>query len=115
MAISSIRFGKNSIFLKDSDIRHSIQIIIEHQLARNGLYNAETAWMLSVFEKLVDDHENAPPGLRDIELDEILTDDNKIQLFKNLLHDTTLAIQKSSKADNKIISIITKIELLLKS
>lgn len=114
MTTSGIRFSKNFTFLNDSDIRKLIKSLINQNLTKNDLHYADAAWMLSIFEKLIDDHENAPPGLRDIELDEILTDDNKIKLFKDLLHETAIMAQKSCDIDNQSLpAIIEKINLVL--
>jgi len=77
---SAIRYGDGVIFIKDSELREFLKAIAVDLSARPDI-----AWLIEVCNSWMDDHENLPPGLRDIELDDSLTDDAKKSSFRNYL------------------------------
>lgn len=78
MTTSAIRFNKQSIFVKDPELREFIKALAYHlpDFARDNAVTAD--WLVEVCAVWMDEHENMPPGLRDIELDEVLTTQERL-------------------------------------
>ncbi|MGI9278034.1 MAG: hypothetical protein ACR2PX_00130 [Endozoicomonas sp.] len=84
MATSAVRFSGNHVFIKDSDLENWLQAITVQfqELIESG---EDVEWLLVSCKKWCDIYENLPPGLKDIELDEVLRDEGRKLLFKRLL------------------------------
>jgi hypothetical protein len=84
MATSAVRFSGNNVFIKDSDLGDWLQAVTVKfkELIESG---EDVEWLLESCHEWCDTYENLPPGLKDIELDEILRDEGKKLLFERLL------------------------------
>lgn len=87
MATSAMRFSGNNVFIKDSDLGDWIQAITAQfqELITSG---EDVEWLLLSCNEWCDIYENLPPGLKDIELDEVLRIESRRLLFKSLLEST---------------------------
>lgn len=87
MATSAVRFSGNNVFVKDSDLGDWIQALTVQfqELIESG---EDIEWLLVSCNEWCDIYENLPPGLKDIELDEVLSDEGRKLLFKQLLEST---------------------------
>ncbi|MCG8581079.1 MAG: hypothetical protein MI866_14260 [Bacteroidales bacterium] len=87
MATSAVRFSGNDVFIADSDLGDWLQAVTVQfkQLIENG---EDVELLLEACHEWCDTYENLPPGLKDIELDEVLRDEGKKLLFKRLLEST---------------------------
>lgn len=86
MATSAIRFGDNSIFVRDSELREFIKAVACKLSAEAASKAKDIDWLIGVCACWVDDHENMPPGLRDIELDDALATAGRMSSFKDYLN-----------------------------
>jgi hypothetical protein len=87
MATSAVRFSGNDVFIKDSELGDWIQAItvqFEEMIERDE----DVEWLLVSCNEWCDIYENLPPGLKDIELDNVLSDEDRKLLFKQLLEST---------------------------
>jgi hypothetical protein len=73
MTTSAIRFHGESIYVADPELRALIKAVAYH-LADYARDNPGAAyWLVGACHGWMDEHEDSPPGLRDLELDEVLT------------------------------------------
>ena len=87
MATSAVRFSGNDVFVRDSDLGDWIQAVtVQFQELIESSEDVE--WLLISCNEWCDIYENLPPGLKDIELDEILRGEGRKLLFKSLLEST---------------------------
>ena len=84
MATSSIRYGKRNVFVNDSQLGDWIKAMTETFDDLNA-QNIDIEWLLLECDQWCEIYENFPPGLKDIELDEVLFDDNRKEIFIDLL------------------------------
>lgn len=85
MTSSALRFRDESIHVEDPALREFLKAVAHHlpQWARD---NAATAdWLVEACASWMDDHENSAPGLRDLELDDVLTGPERLAGFADYL------------------------------
>ena len=87
MSQSAIRYKGHSTYVKDEDLREFLKFLSFHLAdtlrdQQNGL-----SWIADAIMVWMDDHEGLPPGLRDIELDEILAHADKVDAFSYFLNE----------------------------
>lgn len=71
MTTSAVRLGDAVVFIRDSDLRELIKAVAFYLPDKAGM-GSGLEWLVQACASWIDDHENMPPGLRDIELDEWL-------------------------------------------
>jgi len=94
MATSSIRNENKNIFVNDSQLGDWIKAItdtFDNLIAQD----VDIKWLLLECDQWCEIYENFPPGLKDIELDNVLSDNDRKALFISLL-ETVI-----NKADSK--------------
>ena len=73
MTTSAIRFHAESLDVEDRALRELIKAVAYH-LSEYAHHDAATAdWLVNVCAGWMDAHEAFPPGLRDLELNDLLT------------------------------------------
>lgn len=84
MAASAVRFSGNEIYVQDTDLGDWIQALTVQfqEFIETG---EDIEWLLLACSNWCDIYENLPPGLKDIELDEMLRDERRKLLFVRLL------------------------------
>lgn len=97
MTTSAIRYGDGVIFIKDSELREFLKAITVNLSACS-----DVVWLIEVCNGWMDDHENLPPGLRDIELDDALTDAARKSSFRNYLSALMTAESDEEAYDLKV-------------
>lgn len=80
MTTSAIRLDSGVVFVKDADLREFIKGVAIGLSTRSDLF-----WLVDACDNWVSDHEDMPPGLRDIELDDLLVDTSKRLIFREFL------------------------------
>jgi hypothetical protein len=84
MSQSAIGYKDHVAYIKDEDLREFLKFLSFHLedglRDRNGLN-----WIADAIRGWMDDHEGLPPGLRDIELDEVITGPDRVDDFSHFL------------------------------
>lgn len=85
MTNSAIRHGANALYLDDAVLRELLKALAFHAPALiAGPAHRADAWLVAC-AGWIDEHENLPPGLRDIDLDQTLTSSEKTRSFARCL------------------------------
>lgn len=85
MTTSTVRFRGESIHVEDRALREFIKAVAHH-LPQWATDNAATAdWLVEACAGWMDDHENSPPWLRDLELGDVLTTPERLTGFADAL------------------------------
>lgn len=114
MAISAIRFNGHSVFVADAELREWIKAIAWSLPSFvSGEAGSDGEWLLLACDEWINDHENLPPGSRDIELDELLSTPERIADFRSYLlslpdseghgYDARIARSVLSKVVNELL------------
>ncbi|ROU07770.1 hypothetical protein [Lysobacter enzymogenes] len=86
MTTSAIRFNGHSVFVADAELREWIKALAWSLPSFvSGEAGSDGAWLLQACNEWINDHENLPPGLRDIELDEVLSTTERVDDFRGYL------------------------------
>lgn len=85
MPQSAIRYAGRSAYVKDEKLRGFLCLICLH-LQDVVTKPDDVEWITYALMDWVDDHESLPPGLRDIELDEVLTESSRVDCFVQVLN-----------------------------
>jgi hypothetical protein len=111
MATSSIRLGDNDVFVFDHDIGEWIKAMTD-QFDELIIEGKDIEWLLVECNRWCEVFENYPPGLKDIELDDVLSVDaeaRKKELIYALNKITTL---QSSEGYNLVAAKKISIKVL---
>lgn len=81
MSQSAIRYKGHAAYIKDEDLREFLKLLSFHLGDALRDQKNDSNWLAIAIMGWMDDHEDLPPGLRDIELDEVLADAEKIDVF----------------------------------
>jgi hypothetical protein len=82
MATSAIRFGTRSIYIRDSELGEVLKALTFSLPEAVRLQSPRLDWLVEALKEWCTDYEELPPGLKDVELDDCLTDDTRIDSFK---------------------------------
>lgn len=73
MTTSALRFRGEALHVEDGELRELLKAVAYH-LPDHAHDNPATAvWLVEACASWMDTHEDFPPGLRDLELDDVLT------------------------------------------
>jgi len=84
MATSAIRYAGGEIYIRDNELGDWIQAITT-QFQKYITNGQDIEWLLVACNDWCDVYENLPPGLKDIELDEVLDGEKRKEIFFDLL------------------------------
>jgi hypothetical protein len=81
MSQSAIRYRDGAAYIKDEDLREFLKLLSFH--LGDALHDQKDSfnWIAVAVTGWMNDHEELPPGLRDIELDEVLNEPNMKNVF----------------------------------
>jgi hypothetical protein len=84
MSQSAIRYKGHSTYIKDEDLREFLKLLSFHleDVMRD---QNDLNWIADAIREWMDDHEGLPPGLRDIELDDVITGPVRVDAFTRFL------------------------------
>lgn len=84
MPQSAIRYKGHAAYIKDEDLREFLKFLSFHleDALRDG---NGLNWIADATRGWMDDHEGLPPGLRDIELDEVVTGPDRADVLSHFL------------------------------
>jgi hypothetical protein len=85
MSQSAIRYNGHTAYVKDEDLREFLKLLSFHLADVLRDQQNESNWIATAIMGWMEDHEGLPPGLRDIELDEVLADAGKVDTFSCFL------------------------------
>ncbi|MET1257329.1 hypothetical protein [Aliikangiella maris] len=112
MATSSIRYGSNDVFVKDHEIGDWIKAMTDQfdHLISSG---KDVEWLLVECNRWCEIYENYPPGLKDIEFDDVLAVDSEnrideiVGVLNSVLKQTTsngYELEIAKNISSKILS-----------
>jgi hypothetical protein len=84
---SAVRYEGTTRYLKDHELGHLLAECSKliASIIEDGSDDYE--WLALAIEQWWNDYENMPPGLKDIELDDVLISSNRKKQFKKFLDD----------------------------
>lgn len=85
MTTSAIRFRGEAIDVADPELRELIKAIAYHSSDDAPDSPVAADWLLEACADWMDTHEDFPPGLRDLELDEVLTTPERLTALADFL------------------------------
>ncbi|REG13067.1 hypothetical protein DES44_4443 [Roseateles depolymerans] len=109
MPQSAIRYAGRSAYVKDEKLRGLLGLICLH-LQDVVTKPDDIKWITNALMDWVNDHESMPPGLRDIELDGVLTESSRVDFFVQLLNCISMLPPRECGAcDKKTIDQIVQL------
>lgn len=110
MATSAIGFEGEVMFVRDTALREFIKAVVFH-LPEKIINNPEMGWLAQACFTWVDDHENMPPGLKDIELDEWLSVPQRKKAFREYLQWLKFAPPPGAEYDlDVVVGVVDELE-----
>lgn len=85
MTTSALRFRGESLFVEDRELREFLKAVAYHLQDYPPHDSATADWLMEACASWMDTHEDFPPGLRDLELDEVLTTPARLTGFADYL------------------------------
>ena len=113
MTTSAVRFGDAVAFVKDSDLRELVKAVAFY-LPEKIEMDTKFGWLVEACASWIEDHENMPPGLKDIELDEWLVTSERVQIFREYLQWLKSAPLSDEAHNSEVLkTVIDKLEDVL--
>lgn len=85
MTTSALRFRGESLYVEDRELRELLKAVAYHLQDYPPHDSATVGWLVEACASWMDTHEDFPPGLRDLELDEVLTTPERLTGFADYL------------------------------
>jgi hypothetical protein len=85
MTTSALRFRGESLYVEDPELREFLKAVAYHLQDYPPHDSATVDWLVEACASWMDTHEDFPPGLRDLELDEVLTTPERLEGFGDYL------------------------------
>lgn len=94
MSNSAIRYKGKTRYIGDKELGAVLSAISKDLSGKLSNELGKWEWLAAACEAWWDDYENMPPGLKDVELDDYLTDQNREHLFAELLNEVEMHISE---------------------
>ncbi|WP_236207910.1 hypothetical protein [Pseudomonas tohonis] len=110
MATSAMSLEGKVLFVRDAALREFIKAVVFH-LPERIISNPEVSWLTQACFTWIDDHENMPPGLKDIEFDGWLLGLQRKKAFREYLQWLKFLPPPSAEYDlDVVVGVIDELE-----
>lgn len=108
MSQSAIRYRGRVAYIQDGDLREFLKLLAFRLGDAPSELKSSLNWLPAVVDVWMDDHEVLPPGLRDIDLDEALTNFERANSFMHYLEWTMASPFNEGPFDRMRSAVVVK-------
>lgn len=109
LATSSIRFSDKDFFAKDREIGAFVRAVTDECSKMRGSNPEAAEQLLNECLRWSDDFEQMPPGLKDIELDGLLENEDSRSLFESVLRSIAEVQGEANGQGRQVAALSNKI------
>ncbi|MBE9078259.1 hypothetical protein IQ241_13310 [Romeria aff. gracilis LEGE 07310] len=113
MSSSEVIFNNRSRHLKDSALGKFLDIL-EEEICSQQFENNESKWLKDACRAWKEEWSEMPPGLKDIELDDFLTNSQRQEEFHRIVNRILMKVEKVSEGAEFLVREIVRIEELVR-